>query len=119
MRFEINQIVEVVDSKPVILSTNIRLLTPSANLYSLARDYIEEYEDYGFVQRNQYSGYRIKNNKRRRYTIVLISQQDRLIICSQLKTNIESKLFPYLWETVITNVEGLHHFFQVWNNNSN
>lgn len=118
MKFEINQIVEIVDDKPIILSTQIRVLTLSTDLYSLARDYIEEYADYEFVQRNQYCGYRIKNNKRRRYTIVLIPQQDRLIICSGIKTNIENKLFPYLWETVITRIEELHDFFQLWNSKS-
>ncbi|MBD2492691.1 hypothetical protein [Aulosira sp. FACHB-615] len=116
MKFEINQIVEIVDNKPIILSTEIKLLTPSTDLYSLARDYIEEYADYEFVQRNQYSGYRIKNNKRRRYIIVLIPQQDRLIICSQLESNNKSKLFPYLWETAITTVEQLHEFFGIWSN---
>ncbi|MBD2492079.1 hypothetical protein [Aulosira sp. FACHB-615] len=115
MKFEINQVVEIVDNKPVILSTEIKLLTPSTDLYSLARDYIEEYADYEFVQRNQYSGYRIKNNKRRRYIIVLIPQQDRLIICSQQQTQTTSKLFPYLWETVINNLEELHKFFELWN----
>ncbi|MBW4565005.1 MAG: hypothetical protein KME32_28650 [Mojavia pulchra JT2-VF2] len=118
MKFEINQIVEVVDGKPVVLSTEIRVLTPSDDLYSLARDCIEEHDDYEFIQRNQYSGYRIKNNKRRRYTIVLIPQQDRLIICSQIKTDTISKLFPYLWETAITSVEELHDFFATWNNPS-
>ncbi|MBD2451238.1 hypothetical protein H6G76_29730 [Nostoc sp. FACHB-152] len=115
MKFEINQIVEIVDDKAVILSTEIRVLTQSTDLYSLAKDYIEEYADYEFVQRNQYSGYRIKSNKRRRYIIVLIPQQDRLIICSQLQTQTISKLFPYLWETVINSIEELRYFFELWN----
>ncbi|MBD2302830.1 hypothetical protein [Nostoc sp. FACHB-190] len=116
MKFEINQFVEIVDDKPVILSTEIRVLTQSTDLYSLARDYIEEYADYEFIQRHQYSGYRIKNNKRRRYNIVLIPQQNRLIICSQQQTQTTSKLFPYLWETAINSIEELHYFFELWNN---
>lgn len=115
MKFEINQIVEIVDSQPVILSIEIRVLTPSIDLYSLARDYMDEYDDYEFIQRNQYSGYK---SQRRRYSIVLIPQQDRLIICSQLQTDVESKLFPYLWETAITNIEELHDFFKHWQDNN-
>jgi hypothetical protein len=114
MKFRINQIIEIIDGKPIILSTEIRVLTPSADLYSLARDYIEEHGDYEFVQRHQYSGYRLRTNKHRRYIAVLIPQQDRLIICSQLESDTKSKLFPYLWETVISTVEQLHDFFKVW-----
>jgi hypothetical protein len=52
MKFQINQLIEIIDGKPIILSTDIRVLTPSADLYSLARDYIEEHDDYDFVQRH-------------------------------------------------------------------
>ncbi|MEH1854073.1 MAG: hypothetical protein V7L11_20895 [Nostoc sp.] len=114
MKFELNQIIEILDNKPVILSTNIRLLTPCTDFYSLARDYIESQTDYEFVQRHQYSGYRIKSNKRLRYKIVLIPQQEKLIICSDLESDTPSKLFPYLWETVISNLDELHSFFQNW-----
>lgn len=114
MKFEINQIIEVVDGKPVILSTDIRVLSSSTDLYSLARDYIEESGDYVFVQRNQYSGYR--NNGKKGYKIVLMPQPqlDRLIICSDVQSDTKSKLFPYLWETAITTVEELHEFFNCW-----
>lgn len=116
MKFELNQVLEIIDGKPVILSTDIRVLTPSADLYSLARDCIEEYGDYEFIQRSQYSGYRFTNKKRNRYIIVLFPQQERLIICSQIESNTKSKLFPYLWETTISSVEQLHDFFSIWCN---
>jgi hypothetical protein len=111
MKFSINQIIEVVDGKPVILSTDIRVLSSSDDLYSLARDYIEEHEEYKFIQRSQYSGYKCG----KRYDIVLIPQQDRLIICSNEPSSHVSKLFPYLWETDIKTVEELHTFFENWN----
>jgi hypothetical protein len=113
MKFEVNQIIEIVDNKPVIISTDIRVISPTTDLYSLARDYVEEYGDYIFVQRSQYSGYKIKDKKG--YKIVLVPQQERLIICSFVQSETKSKLFPYLWETAIATVKELHEFFESWN----
>lgn len=114
MRFSVNQVFETVDGIPKILSTDIKMLSESSDLYSLARDYLDEIDGLIFVQRDQYAGYK----KKKKYCIVLMPRQDKLIVCHREEFIVEfdegraSKLFPYLWETEIKTLNQLHEFFQ-------
>jgi hypothetical protein len=114
MKFCINQIVEVIDGIPNILSTDIKVIGDSSDLYSLARDYLDDFTELVFIQRDQYVGYK----KGKRYEIVLMPRQNKLIVCHNPEFSIDSdpgdqsKLFPYLWETEINTTEQLHRFFE-------
>lgn len=115
MKISVNQIIEIIGGIPEILLTDIRILGESNDLYSLARNYLEDFGGLEFIQRDQYLGCKSKQGKR--YSVVLMKRQDKLIICHKYDVMVsfckgnESKTFPYLWETEITTVDQLHQFF--------
>lgn len=115
MKFSVNQVIEIVDGTPRILSTDIQILSPTEDLYSLARKYLDNTTNLQIVERKQYRGYRAG----KRYLVVLMKKREGLTVCHDSALNRKddskkiSKLFPYLLETEIDTVANLNTFLEL------